>query len=86
MCVCVCVKYKYTEYTPLRCSNFYLALIYHQAHFCDDRNLADMDLLREIAARHGVDAEGLVQSTTASQQLRLNTSEVVERGGFGVPR
>ena len=45
-----------------------------------------MDLLREIAAQHGVDAEGLVQSGTASHQLRLNTSEVVERGGFGVPR
>ena len=57
-----------------------------QAHFCEDRNLADMSVLNEVASGHGLDAEALVQSSTASQQLRDNTAEVVERGGFGVPR
>ena len=45
-----------------------------------------MSVLHEVASGHGLDAEALVQSSTASQQLRDNTTEVVERGGFGVPR
>ncbi|CAI8052783.1 2-hydroxychromene-2-carboxylate isomerase [Geodia barretti] len=57
----------------------------YRAHFCEDRNLGDPSCLREIASGHGVDVEALVQSTAASQQLRHNTTEVVERGGFGVP-
>ena len=61
---------------------FFLA----QAHFCEDRNLGELSVLREVASGHGIDAESLVQSSTASQRLRDNTAEVVERGGFGVPR
>jgi 2-hydroxychromene-2-carboxylate isomerase len=57
----------------------------YRAHFCEDRNLADMSVLHDVVSGHGLDAEALVQSSTASQQLRDNTSEVVERGGFGVP-
>ena len=57
-----------------------------QAHFCDDRNLSDMSVLHKVASGHGLDAEALVQSPSASQRLRDNTTEVVERGGFGVPR
>ena len=57
-----------------------------QAYWCENRNLADVSVLQEVASGHGVDAESLIQSKYASQQLRDNTSEVVERGGFGVPR
>lgn len=48
--------------------------------------MSDLAVLKEVAAGHGVDAMALVESSTASQQLRKNTAEVVERGGFGVPR
>jgi 2-hydroxychromene-2-carboxylate isomerase len=57
----------------------------YRAHFYEDRNLGDTSFLCEIASSHGVDAEALIQSSSASQQLRSNTAEVVERGGFGVP-
>ena len=45
-----------------------------------------MVVLQEVALGHNIDAKSLIQSDAASRQLRQNTSEVVERGGFGVPR
>ena len=57
-----------------------------QAYWYEEQNVADLAVLKEVAAGHGVDAMALIQSETASQQLRSNTAEVVERGGFGVPR
>ena len=57
-----------------------------QAYWYEDRNLTDVSVLQEVVSGHGIDAESLIQSSYASQQLRGNTSELVERGGFGVPR
>ena len=71
MCACVCVCVR-------------VCLL--QAYWCEQRDVGDHAVLREVAAGHGVDAEALSHSDTASQQLRANTAEVAERGGFGVPR
>lgn len=65
---------------------YVVSLSLSQAYWYEDRDLADVSVLQEVASGHGVDAEALIQSKSASQQLRDNTSEVVERGGFGVPR
>ena len=75
MCVCVCV-----------CVGVCVCLCLLQAYWCEQRDVGDHAVLREVAAGHGVDAEALIHSDTASRQLRANTAEVAERGGFGVPR
>lgn len=64
----------------------YLVSSLFQVYWYEQQNVADLAVLKEVAAGHGVDAMALIQSETASQQLRSNTAEVVERGGFGVPR
>lgn len=56
-----------------------------QAYWYEQQDVGDHAVLVEVAAGHGVDAMALIKSETASQQLRSNTTELVERGGFGVP-
>ena len=57
-----------------------------QAYWCEDRDVADLSVLEEVAAPHGVNASQLVNSERASQVLRANTAEAAGRGAFGVPR
>lgn len=57
-----------------------------QAYWCDSKDVSDLEVLKEIAAPHGISATELVNSEEASQRLRANTKEAFERGAFGVPR
>lgn len=57
----------------------------YRAYWCEDKDVTDVGVLRELAAGHGVDVSPILQSDAASQQLRSNTSEAASRGAFGVP-
>ena len=60
-------------------------LLSSQAYWCEDKDVTDMGVLQELAAGHGVDVSPILQSDTASQKLRSNTTEAASRGAFGVP-
>ena len=59
-----------------------------EAYFGEDRDIARDDVLSDIAARAGLDAGRLLAATAgddARQRLRVNTDELIARGGFGSP-
>jgi 2-hydroxychromene-2-carboxylate isomerase len=59
-----------------------------EAYWGADRDLARDEVLRDVAARAGLDgAELLARIATPEikQRLRANTDELVARGGFGSP-
>jgi 2-hydroxychromene-2-carboxylate isomerase len=58
------------------------------AYFRDQRNLDDPAELAAVADACGLDGETLArraQDEAIKQQLRANTQEVIDRGGFGSP-
>ncbi|MDG2304795.1 MAG: 2-hydroxychromene-2-carboxylate isomerase [Candidatus Binatia bacterium] len=59
-----------------------------ETYWGDLQDISQPDVLRAIARRVGLDAEGLcdkVESQTYKDKLRVNTDEVIARGGFGSP-
>lgn len=59
-----------------------------QAYWRDDRNISDHDVLADIAAEIGLDAEAFLTAVSGDAlktRLRANTQELIERGGFGGP-
>ncbi|MGQ0701197.1 MAG: 2-hydroxychromene-2-carboxylate isomerase [Panacagrimonas sp.] len=59
-----------------------------EAHWGRDRDISQDEVLRDVCRQAGVDAElvlsGIVDSAI-KEQLRRNTEELIERGGFGTP-
>src|SRR5262245_35435093 len=59
-----------------------------EAYWRDDRDIADDIVLADICARLGVDPPAFfagISEQTIKNQLKLNTDELIERGGFGSP-
>jgi 2-hydroxychromene-2-carboxylate isomerase len=59
-----------------------------EAYWRDDLDIAHDDVVREVCARAGVDADALLAAIGAQDikdQLRANTEELIARGGFGTP-
>ena len=59
-----------------------------EAYWRDDRDIADDTVLADICARLGVDPPAFlagISNQTIKNQLKLNTDELIERGGFGSP-
>ena len=59
-----------------------------EAYWGEDRDLAQDDVLRDIATRAGLDPEVLLARIAAPEikaKLRANTDELVARGGYGSP-
>ena len=51
-------------------------------------NLADMEILRELLARHGIDFDALKTAAASDEvklELRTATEQAVKRGAFGCP-
>src|SRR6185295_2974201 len=59
-----------------------------QAYWTDDRNIADDNVLADICAQVGIDRLAFragISDQTIKNKLKLNTDELIERGGFGSP-
>jgi 2-hydroxychromene-2-carboxylate isomerase len=59
-----------------------------EAYWGDDRDISKDDVLAEICARVGIDAQKFfagIAGQTIKDQLKANTDEVIARGGFGSP-
>ncbi len=58
------------------------------AMFVEDRDLGDNDVLADIVAAAGLDADEMmaaIADQSIKDELRRNTEEAVERGAFGAP-
>ena len=59
-----------------------------ETYWGDDRDISQDAVLRDVCARVGLDADGLLAAQAADEikaQLRANTDAVMARGGFGSP-
>jgi 2-hydroxychromene-2-carboxylate isomerase len=59
-----------------------------EAYWGDDLDISQDEVLAQVCARAGVDAGGFFEAIGRQEvkdQLRLNTEEVIARGGFGSP-
>ena len=59
-----------------------------EAYWGEDRDLAQGDVIRDIAQRAGLDPDALlarIASPEIKAGLRANTDELVARGGYGSP-
>ena len=59
-----------------------------EAYWSDDLDISQDEVLGEVCRRAGVDAAGFFEAIGRQEvkdQLRLNTEEVIARGGFGSP-
>ena len=59
-----------------------------EAYWGDDRDISKDDVLADICARVGVDAEKFfagISDQPIKDELKANTDEVMARGGFGSP-
>jgi 2-hydroxychromene-2-carboxylate isomerase len=59
-----------------------------EAYWGRDQDISQDSVLREICSLAGVDAEQVaagINEPAVKEQLRRNTDELVERGGFGTP-
>ena len=59
-----------------------------QAYWTEDRDIADDTVLAEICARLAIDPAAFfagISDQTIKHKLKLNTDELIERGGFGSP-
>ena len=58
------------------------------AYFSDKKNLDDVAVLIDVANACGLDGADLARRTQqddVKERLRVNTQEVIDRGGFGSP-
>ncbi len=59
-----------------------------EAYWGELRDISQLDVLRDLAARVGLDADDLlarIERPETKQRLRSATDELIERGGFGSP-
>ena len=59
-----------------------------KAYWGDLRDISQVEVLRDLAARVGLDADDLlarIERPETKQRLRSATDELIERGGFGSP-
>ncbi|HWA64168.1 MAG TPA: 2-hydroxychromene-2-carboxylate isomerase [Caulobacteraceae bacterium] len=59
-----------------------------QTYWGEDKDISQDDVIREICAKAGVEAEPLfaaIAEQPVKDQLKANTDEVMRRGGFGSP-
>lgn len=59
-----------------------------EAYWSDDLDISKDEVIAEVCARSGVDAPALFEAIGRQEvkdQLRINTEEVIARGGFGSP-
>lgn len=59
-----------------------------EAYWGEDRDIADPEVLGELAARVGLEREAFLAAIAkpeVKERLRANTDELVARGGFGSP-
>jgi len=60
----------------------------YPAMFVDGRDLADLDVLRDILTNAGLEADRYLQAITTDEVkdlLKNNTQEAADRGAFGAP-
>ena len=56
--------------------------------FSETNFISDLDILSEIAVTNGIDKDifiNEIQTKLIKDQLRKNTDNLIERGGFGSP-
>jgi 2-hydroxychromene-2-carboxylate isomerase len=59
-----------------------------EAYWGEDKDISQDDVLREVCARVGIDADPLfaaIGQQAVKDQLKANTDELMARGGFGSP-
>lgn len=59
-----------------------------EAYWGELRDISQVEVLRDLAARVGLDADDLlarIEKPETKQRLRNATDELIERGGFGSP-
>ncbi len=59
-----------------------------EAYWGELRDISQVEVLRDLAARVGLDADNLlarIEKPETKQRLRSATDELIERGGFGSP-
>jgi len=59
-----------------------------KAYWTDDLDISQDEVVREVCARAGVDADTVmagIQDPAIKDALRANTDELIARGGFGSP-
>ncbi len=59
-----------------------------EAYWRELRDISQVEVLRDLAARVGLDADDLlarIERPETKQRLRSATDELIERGGFGSP-
>ncbi|HEX4181868.1 MAG TPA: DsbA family protein, partial [Caulobacteraceae bacterium] len=59
-----------------------------EAYWGEDQDISKDEVLREVCARVGIDADRLfteISAQSVNDQLKANTDEVMARGGFGSP-
>lgn len=59
-----------------------------EAYWGDDRDISQDDVLRDVCGRAGVDADAFfkgIAEPAIKDELKANTDEVMQRGGFGSP-
>ncbi len=59
-----------------------------EAYWGELRDISQVEVLRDLAARVGLDADDLlarIEKPETKQRLRSATDELIERGGFGSP-
>ena len=64
------------------------ALATFEAYWGDDKDISQVPVLREICEKVGVDADKFfagIEQQAIKDQLRANTQELIDRGGFGSP-
>ena len=65
-----------------------LAAAFFTAYWADDRDVADLEVLTEVATRAGYDGAALAERTqdpAIKEALKAATTEAEERGAFGAP-
>ncbi len=58
------------------------------AMWLEEKNLSEPDILRDVIAGAGLDADGIlarIGDDTIKERLKANTAEAVDRGAFGAP-
>jgi 2-hydroxychromene-2-carboxylate isomerase len=59
-----------------------------RAYWGDDRDISSLNVILDIAAECGIDPEQhrlAIESDDIRQQLKSDTQELIDRGGFGTP-
>ena len=65
-----------------------LARLVFEAYWGEDRDIADDAVLRDVIGKAGLDPDRImqaIQDPAVKEQLKANTQELIDRGGFGSP-